>query len=84
MAQILSNDAGFIRVIPMHWTSKAPSALTDFTQDFCIPNQIHLDNAIGFESVRWKQPLSDFQLMCTTIEPHCPWQNRAAGAMFDD
>jgi hypothetical protein len=81
MAQIFTNDTGYMRVFPMKLKSEAPNALLEFIRDVGIPNHIHSDNAKAFEHGKWKQLMTDFQIKHTTTEPYSPWQNRAEGAI---
>lgn len=81
VAQIFTNDIGFMRVVPMRLKSEAPNALMEFIQDIGIPSHMHSDNAKELNQGKWKQCLTEYQIKHTNTEPHSPWQNRAEGAI---
>jgi hypothetical protein len=79
MAQIYTNEIGYIQIFLICLKSEAPNALMEFIQDIGIPSQSHSNNAKELEHGKWKQILTDFQIKHTTTEPHSPWQNHAEG-----
>jgi len=81
MAQLFTNDQGFIKVVPMSHKSDAGHALSELIQDVGIPYHMHTDKAKELILGTWKKVCREHGIRMSNTEPHAPQQNRAEGAI---
>jgi hypothetical protein len=72
VAQIFTNDIGYMYLMPMKSKSEAPYALKEFIQDIGVPSQLHTDEAKELMIGRWKEICQMHGIKQTQTEPHSP------------
>ena len=81
MAQLYTNDIGFMKIYPMKLKSEVPESLLAFIHEVGIPSGIHSDDAKELTQGKFKSLCSDYGIPSTSAEPYSPWQNRAEGGI---
>jgi len=77
MAQLYTNDIGFMKVFPMKLKSEAPNTLIQFMKDVGIPSCLHMDDAKELEQGRMGEITRKAWILTTQSEPYSPWQVKA-------
>jgi hypothetical protein len=77
LAQLYTNDIGFMKVYPMRAKSEAFESLNAFIHEVGIPDELHLDDAKELMEGKFRKVCREYGIKTTYSEPHSPWQNRA-------